>query len=77
MVQKKMIYYLYLTTYAEQNKEIALMAISTFQKDCKYNDPKFRNLYLLRFRGVNEYLMLAIKEALLDIDQYVKKIAII
>lgn len=29
LIQKKMIY-LYLTTYAESNKDVAIMAISTF-----------------------------------------------
>ncbi|CAD8189534.1 unnamed protein product [Paramecium octaurelia] len=80
LVQKKMIY-LYLTTYAEQNKDMAFMAISTFQKDCKHNDPKIRgfalrNLCSLRFSGAIEFLMPAIKEALSDIDAYVRKTAI-
>ncbi|CAD8088753.1 unnamed protein product [Paramecium sonneborni] len=80
MVQKKMIY-LYLTTYAEQNKDLAFMAISTFQKDCKHSDPKIRgfalrNLCSLRFSGAIEYLMPAIKESLSDIDPYVRKTAI-
>ncbi|CAD8171016.1 unnamed protein product [Paramecium octaurelia] len=80
LVQKKMIY-LYLTTYAEQNKDMAFMAISTFQKDCKHNDPKIRgfalrNLCSLSFSGAIEFLMPAIKEALSDIDAYVRKTAI-
>ncbi|CAD8087395.1 unnamed protein product [Paramecium primaurelia] len=80
MVQKKMIY-LYLTTYAEQNKDLAFMAISTFQKDCKHSDPKIRgfalrNLCSLRFSGAIEYLMPAIRESLSDIDPYVRKTAI-
>lgn len=33
IIQKKMIY-LYLTTYAESHPDLAIMAISTFQKDC-------------------------------------------
>ena len=35
LIQKKMIY-LYLTTYAESHSELAIMAINTFQKDCKH-----------------------------------------
>lgn len=80
MIQKKMIY-LYLTTYAESNKDLAFMAISTFQKDCKHADPKIRgfalrNLCSLRFAGAFEFLMPAIREALTDIDAYVRKTAI-
>jgi AP-4 complex subunit beta-1 len=33
MIQKKMIY-LYLSTYAERNPDLAIMAINTFLKDC-------------------------------------------
>jgi AP-4 complex subunit beta-1 len=61
---------------------MAFMAISTFQKDCKHSDPKIRgfalrNLCSLRFSGAIEFLMPAIKEALTDIDAYVRKTAII
>ena len=54
--------YLYLTNYAEQNPNTALMAINTFIKDTKHKDGKIRGLALrslcsLRFSGSFEYLM--------------------
>ncbi|KAL4481626.1 hypothetical protein ABPG74_007715 [Tetrahymena malaccensis] len=80
VVQKKMIY-LYLTNYAEQNPDTALMAINTFIKDCDNKDPKVKGLALrslcsLRFSGSFEYLIPAINKALQDIDPYVRKTAI-
>ena len=45
IIQKKMIY-LYLTTYAESNAELAVMAINTFKKDAEHLDPKIRGLAL-------------------------------
>ena len=73
--------YMYLVNYAESHPDLAIMAISTFQKDCKYPDPKIRGLALrnlcsLRFNGSFEYLQPAILEALGDLDPYVKKTAI-
>ncbi len=82
VVMKKMIY-LYLINYAEQNQDIAIMAINTFLMDCKQqNNHKIRGLALrslcsLRFEGVSQYLQSAIAEGLNDIDPYVKKTAII
>ena len=37
-VQKKMVY-LYLTTYAEENPDLAILAVNTLQKDTKDVDP--------------------------------------
>lgn len=83
MVQKKMIY-LYLVTYVESNQEQALMAINTFFKDCKGNNPdaKIRGLALrslcsLRFPGAVEYIQLAVQDGLVDADPYVRRTAII
>ena len=60
LVMKKMIY-LYLTTYAEQNQELAILAINTFLMDLKGPKNKIRGLALrslcsLKFDGVLEYM---------------------
>ena len=60
MVMKKMIY-LYLTNYAEQNQELAILAINTFLMDLKGPNQKIRGLALrslcsLKFEGVSEYV---------------------
>ena len=64
MVMKKMIY-LYLTNYAEQNQELAILAINTFLMDLKGQNTKIRGLALrslcsLKFEGVSEYVQQAI-----------------
>lgn len=74
--------YLYLTTYAEANPDLAFMAINTFLKDCQHTDAKIRGLALrnlcsLRFTGSFEYFLPAIMQALKDSDSYVRKTAII
>jgi AP-4 complex subunit beta-1 len=81
IVMKKMIY-LYLTNYAEQNQELAILAINTFLIDIKGTDSKIRGLALrslcqLKFEGVTEYMQQAIDICLSDVDSYVKKTAII
>ena len=81
MVMKKMIY-LYLTNYAEQNQELAILAINTFLMDLKGSNQKIRGLALrslcsLKFEGVSEYVQQAIDIGLTDSDPYVKKTAII
>jgi AP-4 complex subunit beta-1 len=60
VVMKKMIY-LYLINYAEQNQELAILAINTFWMDIKQQNHKIRGLALrslcsLRFEGVTQYL---------------------
>jgi AP-4 complex subunit beta-1 len=60
IVMKKMIY-LYLTNYAEQNQELAILAINTFLMDLKGTNGKIRGLALrslcsLKFDGVFEYM---------------------
>lgn len=64
IVMKKMIY-LYLINYAEQNQDLAILAINTFLMDCKLQKHKIRGLTLrslcsLRIEGVNQYLQGAI-----------------
>ena len=45
LVQKKLVY-LYLTTYAKSNPEVALLTVNTLQKDCKDRNPMVRGLAL-------------------------------
>ena len=45
MVQKKMVY-LYLSTYAEQNSELALLTVNTLRKDGNDRNPTVRGLAL-------------------------------
>lgn len=57
------------------------MAINTFVKDCGDKDPKVKGLALrslcsLRFAGSSEYLVPAITKALMDLDGYVRKTAV-
>jgi AP-4 complex subunit beta-1 len=81
LIEKKMIY-LYLSVYAEQNPDLAIMAIASYQRDCKHPEPKIRGMALrslcsLRFSGSFEYMQPAILEALKDLDGYVRKTAIL
>lgn len=60
VVMKKMIY-LYLINYAEQNQDLAILAINAFLIDCKQQNHKIRGLALrslcsIRFEGVQQYL---------------------
>lgn len=75
-----MIYY-YLTSYSEDNPDLAIMAVNTFKKDCKHTSPKIRGLALRNlcsFKSsdyVNNVLPI-IRELLNDFESYVKKTAI-
>lgn len=80
IITKKMIY-LYLINYAETNSDLALMAINSFTKDCKNENPTIRacalrSLCSLRFNGAIEYLQPQILEMLNDFDPHVRKTAI-
>eukprot|EP00922_Rhytidocystis_sp_ex-Travisia-forbesii_P014553 GHVS01021762.1.p1 GENE.GHVS01021762.1~~GHVS01021762.1.p1 ORF type:complete len:735 (+),score=105.88 GHVS01021762.1:297-2501(+) len=81
LVQKKMIY-LYLTNYAESNPDLAILAVNTLQKDCRDDDPTVRGLALrslcsLRLTNMIEYLEPAIRRALVDVNGYVRRCAVI
>ena len=52
LVVKKMIY-LYLTTYAKSNPELAVLCISTLQKDTNNIDPTVRGLALRSLTGLS------------------------
>jgi AP-4 complex subunit beta-1 len=79
-VQKKMVY-LYLTTYAEENADLAILAVNTLQKDTKDVDPSVRGLALrslcsLHLPNMIEYLEPAIAAGLTDPNGYVRKTAV-
>jgi len=79
-VTKKMIYF-YLTTYAEDNPDLSIMAINTFQKDCKNSSSKIRGLALRNLCSFksSDYInnvLPTIRELLNDFEPYVKKTAI-
>ena len=81
IVQKKMVY-LYLTTYAEANADLAILAVNTLQKDTKDVDPSVRGMSLrslcsLRIENIMEYLEPAIRVGLCDNSGYVRKIAVL
>ena len=74
--------YLYLVNYAGSHPDLVIMAINTFNKDCKHVNPKVRGLAIrhlcsLGFNGSYEYLTPVIIEGLKDLDGYVKKAAIL
>lgn len=80
IISKKMIYF-FLTSYCENNEEIAMMAINTFLKDCASADGKVRGLALrtlcsLRVPAALEYAQQQVLRMLDDRDFYVRKIAV-
>ncbi|KAF8820147.1 HEAT repeat-containing protein [Cardiosporidium cionae] len=79
-VEKKMAY-LYLTTYAESNPELAILAVNTLQKDASHDDPHIRGLALrslcsLKLSTMSEYLEKAIFQGLRDRSGYVRRTAV-
>ena len=81
LTEKKLIFF-YLSIYAEQNPEIAIMAVNTFYKDCIHSDPRIRGLSLkslssLKFRGVYDYIHPCLKAGLTDSDGYVRRSAVL
>ena len=80
-VQKKMVY-LYLTTYAEENADLAILAVNTLQKDTRDVDPSVRGLALrslcsLQLPNMVEYLEPAVQTGLSDPSGYVRKTAVL
>jgi len=79
LVIKKMVY-LYVVNYASTNPELSILAINTFQKDCRDEDPMVRGLALrsfcsLRLNNIIEYLQKPIEDGLADPSAYVRKTA--
>eukprot|EP00731_Ephydatia_muelleri_P023370 Em0015g953a len=81
LVQKKLVY-LYLTTYAKSNPEVALLTVNTLQKDCRDRNPVVRGLALrsmcsLRIPNIVEYLRDPLQAGLVDRSGYVRKTAVL
>ena len=79
-LEVKKLVYVYLTRYAEEQQDLALLSISTFQKALK--DPNqlirasaLRVLSSIRVPMISPIMMLAIKEAVNDMSPYVRKTA--
>jgi len=81
MIIKKMVY-MYLTKYALENSELALLCVNTLCKDCEDMDPKIRGLALrslssLRLASLVEYIIGPLTAGLRDKDGYVRKTAVV
>lgn len=79
-IEVKKLVYVYLTRYAEERQDLALLSISTFQRALK--DPNqlirasaLRVLSSIRVPMIVPIMMLAIKEAVMDMSPYVRKTA--
>ena len=81
MIVKKMVY-MYLTKYALENSELALLCVNTLCKDCEDMDPMIRGLALrsltsLRLASLVEYILQPLAAGLKDKSGYVRKTAVI
>ncbi|XP_064413648.1 AP-3 complex subunit beta-1 isoform X1 [Latimeria chalumnae] len=79
-IEIKKLVYVYLVRYAEEQQDLALLSISTFQRALK--DPNqlirasaLRVLSSIRVPIIIPIMMLAIKEAVTDLSPYVRKTA--
>jgi len=79
-IEVKKLVYVYLVRYAEEQQDLALLSISTFQRGLK--DPNqlirasaLRVLSSIRVPIIVPIMMLAIKEAASDMSPYVRKTA--
>ncbi|XP_072038441.1 LOW QUALITY PROTEIN: AP-3 complex subunit beta-2-like [Amphiura filiformis] len=79
-IEIKKLVYVYLVRYAEEQQDLALLSISTFQKGLK--DPNqlirasaLRVLSSIRVSMIVPIMMLAIKESVNDMSPYVRKTA--
>uniref|UniRef100_A0A3Q3WPR6 Clathrin/coatomer adaptor adaptin-like N-terminal domain-containing protein n=1 Tax=Mola mola TaxID=94237 RepID=A0A3Q3WPR6_MOLML len=79
-IELKKLVYVYLVRYAEEQQDLALLSISTFQRALK--DPNqfirasaLRVLSSIRVPIIVPIMMLAIKEASADMSPYVRKTA--
>ncbi len=79
-LQIKKLVYVYLVRYAEEQQDLALLSISTFQKALK--DPNqlirasaLRVLSSIRVPMIAPIMMLSIKESVNDMSPYVRKTA--
>ncbi|KAI0926282.1 hypothetical protein AcW1_008493 [Taiwanofungus camphoratus] len=72
--------YIYLLRYAEQEPDLALLSINTFQKDLSDSNPLIRAMALRVLSGIKvpmigSIVVLAIKKCAADVSPYVRKTA--
>jgi AP-3 complex subunit beta len=72
--------YIYLLRYAEQEPDLALLSINTFQKDLNDSSPLIRAMALRVLSGIKvpmigNIVVLAIKKCAADTSPYVRKAA--
>jgi AP-3 complex subunit beta len=72
--------YIYLLKYAEQEPDLALLSINTFQRDLSDSNPFIRAMALrvlsgIRVPMIGNIVVLAIKKCAADISPYVRKSA--
>ncbi|TKR63116.1 hypothetical protein L596_026990 [Steinernema carpocapsae] len=79
-LELKKLVYVYLVRYAEEQQDLALLSISTFQRALK--DPNqlirasaLRVLSSIRVNMIAPIMLLAIKESVRDMSAYVRKVA--
>ena len=76
----KKLVYLYLTRYAEQEQDLALLSIATFQHALKDPNPLIRGsavrvLSSIRVPMISPIMLIAIKDGANDMSPYVRKTA--
>jgi len=76
---KKMLYS-YITHYARQKSDLALLTVNTLQKDCADGNPTIRGLAIrsmasLRVENLSEYLIGAVQRGLKDKHPYPRRVA--
>uniref|UniRef100_A0A667ZH57 Clathrin/coatomer adaptor adaptin-like N-terminal domain-containing protein n=1 Tax=Myripristis murdjan TaxID=586833 RepID=A0A667ZH57_9TELE len=74
-IEVKKLVYVYLVRYAEEQQDLALLSISTFQRGLKVEPSALRVLSSIRVTIIVPIMMLAIKEAASDMSPYVRKTA--
>eukprot|EP00124_Ichthyophonus_hoferi_P004040 Ihof_evm1s401 gene=Ihof_evmTU1s401 len=78
-MEVKKLAYIYLVRYAEEQPDIALLSINSFQKDLKGPNPFIRASALrvmssIRVEVIVPLIMLAVKETISDMSPYVRKV---
>lgn len=77
-IELKKLVYLYVMNYAKAQPELAILAINTFSKDAKDDNPLIRSLAVrtmgcIRLDQVTEYLLEPLRKCCQDPDPYVRK----
>ena len=79
-IELKKLVYLYVTSYARSQPEIAVLAVNTFRKDSSDPNPLIRALAVrtmgcIRLDQILEYLLEPLRRCCQDTDPYVRKTA--